>query len=522
MAFIDAPIIVSLAHWATHGGHAAGVALGPAILALPAGLGWWGWRSRTVLRTHRDRLANRHASLAAGVAQLLEARGLLRMFSASGMDYQTLEARSAALGTLADHIAHALHVLDVEMGRGRPWRAKRLLVTMEEDLQHLEAEILALSQSLRALRDEDRESERCLLESQQRLGALRAACVAERVGWTIDLSNALDACEAELAEAETLRRNGDTVRAFQRCRRNAARLNELRASLEAREASVAFFHEVPSRVARLKQAVARLERSGFRDLPTMPEDALVQRAEAAIATLRAGGLEEAVAEQRALRELLAAIAEASLAREARQSHNARRIKLLRADATAIERRCDALPVTRYRADYSARLWATAQHLLDALEPGLAAVERHLTDAEEANGFAQQRFEEAERQLEAIAADLDELRDLAGRARTLWEALPQEEARLRERFLALLGQCAEAHARARQLGLMPDPMLDALVQACRQALAEHPLALDEVALELDGLELAVGRFNARQRTLDDRLSTMPGHSAAGRSHRATRR
>lgn len=516
MPHIDASNLLLQAFWAAKGQFALAL-----WLALPGGLGWWIWRGGLHARARYDHLRHRHATLAAGVARLLEARALLRFFSSAG-DHEALEARSTALSERGAQIERTLRALEAELLRGWPWRVRRALGWAEQELQKLEAETHALSQSLGQLRDEDRRSETCLLEQRQQLAELRARCVPERVGWTRDLASALDACAQELDEAERQRHDGDTLRAFQRCRRNARALDEHRASLEAREITLSFLLDVPSRAARLGLGVARMQRVGYRALPEVDENAIAARATGAITALRDGRLEEAVAAQRALRDALAAIAEGSVAREERQVRNARRAKALRVDISTIARRCEALPLARWRADYPPRLWAPAQSLLDALAPRLDALRRALDAAETANGLEAQRFEAAEEQLAAIAREIEELRELAGQARTLWEALPHEETRLRERFLGLLGQCAETHARARQLGLMPDPLLEALVQTCRHTLAEQPLALDEAARALDGLEGALARFSARQRTLDERLATLPSRVAIRRSpHRTPR-
>lgn len=481
-----------------HGWVPVAAAVGAAAVAR------WLWFGQGDQQARFEAIRRRHDELAMITAKLHEASRLVRLFNGTSVQYRTLNRHLEDVMGAADRLGSQLARAEQEIAGWHFHKARRALGLLERNLKDLERELKAVQDSLKGLTDDNRECERCLEAVRaRRLELLRAASRPD-VGWAQDLVGELHELEGAIARTEALHASGDLVLALQHCREVTTTLQAHRKRLDSRAMSLRWLRGVPEQARRLQHERERLEATGFRGLPEVDQESLKHRSQAAIDRLFAGDLEAASTIQQELRQALEGLRRGLSGREELWWGNERALRALKSELQTMEVQLAAIRPAGIVDRYPARLWRPAERQEGDVRKLLARLWEALMAAEADNALATQRFETARDRLRQAAALRDVVREELNRTTELWQVPVREEARLSARLLGLLGEAAEAHARARLLGMSQEPQIEALLFAARSALdAERP-ALDEAARTLECAADALARYRTRLTDLQTRL------------------
>lgn len=489
-----------------------------AAVADGSGVAWSWWLTAVSvvalvgwMRVRRRRLCeellalrSRHAGLIASALRMREASGLIPLLAGHGPQVRALNRRFREAVEEANRLSAELDRAEDALGRWRLGRAQGCLEGLAARVAAFEREVAEVEAAMRGLHADVHECLRHMSAVTALHDELTALLGKRDWGWDQDVKEALSRLGEQIKEAERLRNAGDLVEALRLAKEAQSALAVQKQVLEARQASLTWLENAAAEARRLEGEERRLAQAGFRALPVVDVARIRREAQGAIAALQRGAVAEAAAKQQALRHEVKALRAALVGREELYWANRRHLAALRTELAAIEAQLQSVNEADGRARYPRRLWKGASELHGALQTDLAALASHLDAAQTANDMQVQEFERAHDQLRRARALTQALRQDLARCQAMWQALPQWERRLKDRTLALLGEAAEAKARARQLGAAIDPRLVAMLDEVRQVMASRPLDLEEGARALEAAETALRRFKERMASLETRL------------------
>lgn len=464
----------------------------------------WFWFGQGDQRARFERIQDRHQELQAVTTKLHEASQLVRLFSGTSAQYRTLNQHFADAMEAAERLDSQVARARQELGTWRLHKARRALGLLERNMRDLERDLKTVQDNLKGLTDDNQECSRCLGSVRSRRLELVKASARPDVGWAKDVRDALDGLLAAIEQAETLHATGDVVLALQQCRDVGHALQGHRKTLESRAMTLRWLRAVPEQARRLRAERERLERAGFRALPEVDQAGFKQRSEAAVDLFFAGDLEGVSRSQQALRHDIEAFRRALTGREELWWANDREVKALRTELQTMEAQLAATRPDGIVDRYSPRLWRPAERQEADVRSLLARLWEMLMAAEADNALTTQRFDAARDKLRQAAALRAIVREELTRTAELWHAPEREETRLRALLLSLMAEAGEAHANARLLGMVHDPMVEALIFAARGALDSRPPALDEAAHTLESASTALERYRDRHSEIQQRL------------------